>query len=330
MKMETALTLHRQLSASWPTTSLPIPSLTWLATLIPSNTTRVPPLPSLLATARLRLLSSDLSTPGLLDPQWVAAHTFPASLTRQQAQAQAQAQQQQVTGLGLGLGRGPGAGAGSPKAAKDKEQQVLDRDVVVQVLDIENLNRSKWEVVEELEAIERGEQTRGRQVIRLPTGPSTGHSEEVDGLDLGDHGDGDGDGAGATTQQTQAQQAQQTQQTQSAAQQAAAQAKKERERKNATHKLVVQDCAGQRLFALELCRVDEIGVPQFVSNNGKTMIGGTPIGCKILLKRGTKVARGLLLLEPGSVKVLGGRVDGWGRVWEAGRLERLRGEVQRQ
>ncbi|KAK3951382.1 hypothetical protein QBC32DRAFT_262491 [Pseudoneurospora amorphoporcata] len=298
MKMETALTLHRQLSASWPTTSLPIPSLTWLTTLIPSNTTRVPPLPSLLATARLRLLSSDLSTPGLLDPQWVAAHTFPASLTRQQAQAQ----QQQVTGRG----RGPGAGS-----AKDKEQQVLDRDVVVQVLDIENLNRSKWEVVEELESIERGEQTRGRQVIRLPTGHSSSEEVDDDGLDLGD---------GATTQTQQA-----AAQNSTLAQQAAQ--AKERERKNATHKLVVQDCAGQRLFALELCRVDEIGVPQFV--NGK-MIGGTPIGCKILLKRGTKVARGVVLLEPGLVKVLGGRVEGWGRVWEAGRLERLRGEVQRQ
>ena len=122
-------------------------------------------------------------------------------------------------------------------------------------------------------------------------------------------------------------------QTQAAAQStqgAAAQAAqaRERERKNATHKLTVQDASGQRLYAVELKRVEEIGVPTQVVNNGK-MIGGTPIGCKIVLRRGTKVARGVVLLEPGTVKVLGGRVEAWGRVWERGRLERLRGEVQR-
>lgn len=114
-------------------------------------------------------------------------------------------------------------------------------------------------------------------------------------------------------------------QTQAAQQQqAAAQAK---DRRNATHKLTLQDPSGQRLYALELKRIEEIAVPQFVS--GK-MVGGTPIGCKLLLKKGTKVARGVVLLEPGMVRVLGGRVEGWGRVWEQGRLERMRGEVNGQ
>ncbi|CCC14167.1 unnamed protein product [Sordaria macrospora k-hell] len=270
--METAQTLHRQLSASSPTTLLPLPSLTWLATLIPSNTTRIPPLPSLLATARLRLLSSDLSTPGLLDPQWVASHSFPACLTRAQGQ-------QQVSRPG-GEGR----------------EQILDRDVVVQVLDVENLNRSKWEIVEDLESIERGEQTRGREVIRLPT---AGSGNEDDQLDMGD---------GGTQTQTAA-----LAQNNTVSQQAAQ--ARERERKNATHKLVIQDASGQRLFALELKRVDEIGVPLFV--NGK-MIGGTPIGGKILLKRGTKMARGVVLLEPGLVKVLGGGWRGGGRCGKGG------------
>ncbi|KAK3485204.1 uncharacterized protein B0T23DRAFT_436122 [Neurospora hispaniola] len=284
--METARTLHRQLTTDSRTTSLPIPSLSWLTTLIPSTTSRnIPPLPSLLATARLRLLSSDLSTPGLLDPSYISSHSFPASLTSGQYPT-----------------------TGYPK------DQSLPQDVLVQVLDIVNLSRSKWEVVEELESIERGEQTRGREVIRLP---STSNSSDPnndpndDGVDMGDGG-------------TQTQSTTTTTTTTAQQQQAAAQAK---ERKNATHKLTLQDPSGQRLFALELKRIEEIAVPQFV--NGK-MVGGTPIGCKLLLKKGTKVARGVVLLEPGMVKVLGGRVEGWGRVWERGRLERVRGEVNGQ
>ncbi|EGZ69798.1 hypothetical protein NEUTE2DRAFT_32477, partial [Neurospora tetrasperma FGSC 2509] len=251
----------------------PIPSLSWLTTLIPSTTSRnIPPLPSLLATARLRLLSSDLSTPGLLDPSYVSSHSFPPSLTS-----------------------GHHPTTGYPK------DQTLPQDVLVQVLDIVNLSRSKWEVVEELESIERGEQTRGREVIRLPT-TSNNPDDPNDGVDMGDGGT----------------QTQPTTTTTTAQQQAAAQAK---ERKNATHKLTLQDPSGQRLFALELKRIEEIAVPQFF--NGK-MVGGTPIGCKLLLKKGTKVARGVVLLEPGMVKVLGGRVEGWGKVWERGRLERVR------
>lgn len=192
--------------------------------------------------------------------------------------------------------------------AKD---QTLDRDIVVQILDILNLSRSKWEIVEELESIERGEQTRGRQVIRLPTSNSDSSNFDGDGTDL-DLGDGG----------TQTQAAQNNTQG-AAAREAQA---KERERKNATHKLTLQDSAGNKLFAVELKRVEEISVPQMV--NGK-MIGNTPIGCKILLKKGTKVARGVVLLEPGLVQVLGGRVEGWGKVWEKGRLERLKGEVER-
>ncbi|EGO55000.1 hypothetical protein NEUTE1DRAFT_46068 [Neurospora tetrasperma FGSC 2508] len=274
--METTRTLHRQLTTDSHTTSLPIPSLSWLTTLIPSTTSRnIPPLPSLLATARLRLLSSDLSTPGLLDPSYVSSHSFPPSLTS-----------------------GHHPTTGYPK------DQTLPQDVLVQVLDIVNLSRSKWEVVEELESIERGEQTRGREVIRLPT-TSNNPDDPNDGVDMGDGGT----------------QTQPTTTTTTAQQQAAAQAK---ERKNATHKLTLQDPSGQRLFALELKRIEEIAVPQFF--NGK-MVGGTPIGCKLLLKKGTKVARGVVLLEPGMVKVLGGRVEGWGKVWERGRLERVRGEV---
>ncbi|KAJ4350755.1 hypothetical protein N0V85_009681, partial [Neurospora sp. IMI 360204] len=168
--METARTLHRQLTTDSPHSNILIPSLSWLTTLIPSNTSRTPPLPSLLATARSRLLSSDLCTPGLLDTNWVSSHCFPNSFT--------------LTGQSA-----PGPAPKTAGYVNPHKEQVLDRDVVVQVLDISNLNQSKWEVVEELESIERGEQTRGREVIRLPT--AAGDASEGDdgsGLDLGDGG----------------------------------------------------------------------------------------------------------------------------------------------
>ncbi|KAK3386266.1 hypothetical protein B0T20DRAFT_493851 [Sordaria brevicollis] len=299
--METARTLHRQITTTSSSTwgHLPIPSLTWLSSIIPSNTVRTPPLPSLLATARSRLLSSDLSTPGLLDPTWVSSHTFPSSIITNGTQQQQQPPNS--TNARSGSASGPVSGTA-------KEVVVLDREIIVQLLDIQNISLSKWEIVEELESVERGEQTRGRQVIRLPTTTSDSNNDDGSDLDLGDGG-------------SQTQLAQNTTQGQAAA----AQAAQAKERRNATHKLTLQDAAGQKIYAVELKRVEEVSVPKMV---GGKQIGNTPIGCKLVLKKGTKVARGVVLLEPGLVQVLGGRVEAWGKVWDEGRLERLRGEVQ--
>jgi RecQ-mediated genome instability protein 1 len=153
--------------------------------------------------------------------------------------------------------------------------------VVVQVLDLEDVSRSRWEQVEELEAIQRGEGTRGREVIRLPVAVEDGEES----------GEGEGE---------QQQEQRQQRQGQSAG------------GKNSTHKLVVQDCKGQKAYALELKRVDRIAV------------GKTSIGEKILLKAGTTVARGVLMLEPGQCVVLGGKVEAWHRAWVDGRLARLK------
>ncbi|KAK4124642.1 hypothetical protein N657DRAFT_663627 [Parathielavia appendiculata] len=253
--------IPHQLQSSLSTTNLPLPSLTWLQTQFTSTRHPPPPLASLLATARTRLLASDLTTLGLLDLRYVASHSLPPQL---------------------------------PQSHATKRETELPTDVVVQVLDIEDLTRSRWEQVEELEAIARGEGTRGREVVRLPTLPTPGSTAE----------DGYGDGDGTQGQNQQGGQAQQQQQQQGVA-----------SSKNITHKLLVQDCKGQTVQALELKRVDRLAV-------GKTFIGE-----KILLRAGTVVARGVVLLDPALCVVLGGKVEAWHRAWVDGRLARLREAV---
>jgi RecQ-mediated genome instability protein 1 len=54
------------------------------------------------------------------------------------------------------------------------------------------------------------------------------------------------------------------------------------------------------------------------------------IGCKILLKRGCIVARGVVLLEPGSVAVLGGRIEVLDKVWRERRESVLRERVKKE
>lgn len=110
-----------------------------------------------------------------------------------------------------------------------------------------------------------------------------------------DEGSGGGGGVGSRVTQPQQQQQQ---------------------RRNATHRLVLQDFKGTKIYALELRRVDKIG------------IGSTTIGEKIVLKKGTVVARGTVLLEPDKCVMLGGKVDAWQKAWIEGRMARLKEAVE--
>ena len=148
----------------------------------------------------------------------------------------------------------------------------------MQVLDIENISISRWEQIEELEAIERGERTRGREIIRVTDQDEQG---DDDGGPRRNFGDGGGGGGG----------------------------------KNATHKLVLQDFKGNSIFAMEMKRIDKIGV-------GKMLIGE-----KMVLKAGTVVARGVVLLTPENVVMLGGKIDAWHKSWVESRLARLKESV---
>lgn len=174
----------------------------------------------------------------------------------------------------------------------------LPRDIHVQVVDIENLSLSRWEQVEELEAIERGEKTRGREVIRVTA--EDDNREQDTTLS----------GQAATQTATQQQQRAATNQSQSASSNIPPTAGR-----NTTHRLVLQDSQGKRVFAIELKRIDRVGV-------GKTCMGE-----KMLLRAGTTVARGTLLLTPESCVLLGGKIDAWHDTWMEGRLARLKEAV---
>ncbi|KAG5920756.1 hypothetical protein E4U42_006078 [Claviceps africana] len=198
------------------------------------TSTRAPP-PALLATAKTRLLACDLTTSHLVDPSRLAS--LPAETL------------------------------GAPEAS-------LPHDTCVQVLDIENLSLSRWDQIQELEAVERGETTRGRHVIRLT-----------------DDGQPDARGDASSS---------------------APPSRLAAPDRNATHRLVVQDRSGQRVYAVELTRMPGLGVAT------------TSIGCKMVLRAGSVVARGTVLLTPETCLVLGGKVEPWHDAWVASRMARLR------
>lgn len=76
------------------------------------------------------------------------------------------------------------------------------------------------------------------------------------------------------------------------------------------HRLIVQDAAGTRAVAIELKQIKGIAVGQL------------PIGAKLLLRNAT-VARGMVLLTPECVTLLGGKIETLDQSWKAGRKERL-------
>ncbi|OTA06062.1 hypothetical protein A9Z42_0067780 [Trichoderma parareesei] len=242
--------LISQLRHSILSLSLPPPSQTLLTTLLTSRSPP-PPIQSLVATAKARLLASDLTSTSLIDSSSIA--TFPPDID-------------------------------SANVAETK----LTQNIHVQVLDVENLSASRWEQVEELEAIERGERTRGRQVIRV-TAEEEDESNEADNnasastrAAAATPGGGSGTSLGGA---------------------------------NAVHRLVLQDRRGKRVYAVELKRINGIAV-------GKTLIGE-----KMMLRAGAVVARGTVLLAPETCVLLGGKVDAWHEAWAEGRLARLRESV---
>lgn len=135
--------------------------------------------------------------------------------------------------------------------------------IVVQVLGVEDIGRSAWSQLEALEAEERGETTKGREIIRVLPGE---------------------EGPETTVQQS-----------------------------SGPHKIMVQDVQGACVFGVELESVTGVGL-------------GMNIGTKIVLKD-VVVARGLLLLEPRCVTVVGGKIEELHQAWKKGRKEALRAKA---
>ncbi|KAK5126475.1 hypothetical protein LTR85_010711 [Meristemomyces frigidus] len=152
-------------------------------------------------------------------------------------------------------------------AANITDPQVKEKHVrgpiTVQVLDIEDIGRSRWSQVEAIEAQERGETTKGREVIRVV--PDENSSD-------------------AATQ------------TES--------------KSSGPHKLLLQDAYGMHVYAMELTPINGVGVQM-------------AIGAKLVLKDFI-VARGVLLLEPRNVEMLGGKADTWDKKWREDRKKVLK------
>ena len=124
-----------QISAQLTATKSLTPNPTWLSSFL---TTQRPttPLPALTQTACFRLLASDITTTLTASP----STCFPQDA----------------------------------HDANVKERR-LSGSVAVQVLAVEDMSKSRWEQIEAIEELERGEGTRGREIIRVAA------AEEDDG-----------------------------------------------------------------------------------------------------------------------------------------------------
>lgn len=80
------------------------------------------------------------------------------------------------------------------------------------------------------------------------------------------------------------------------------------------HKLLLQDVLGNTVYGIELRDVEGLGL-------------GMSIGCKILLKNAV-VARGVILLEPATTKILGGKIVGLHKAWKENRKTELKTAIE--
>ncbi|EEH21914.1 hypothetical protein PABG_04125 [Paracoccidioides brasiliensis Pb03] len=239
------------------TKSLPV-SRTWLAQFLSSQRVATTPLSTLTQTALFRLLASDFTTSlSATNP----SHTLPEDI--------------------------------SDPTIKERH---VSGPVPLQVLDIEDIESSLWSQVEAIEKIERGEETRGREIIHTVTRDETGEVETVNNS----AGNTSTNAAGANRN---APGARNTSISNSA--------------KGGTHRLVLQDVKGTKVVAIELKPVEDVGIAKL------------PIGAKMVVTNAT-VARGMLLLEPDCVDVLGGKIEALNRQWTLERKNRLLSRLEDQ
>ena len=149
------------------------------------------------------------------------------------------------------------------------QERKLQGSIPVQILGVEDISKSRWEQIEAIEAIERGEGTRGREIIRLP------ETEGEDGLNGG-----------------------------------------RSVRISGMHKLLLQDASGVRAYGIELFAIEGVG-------------SSMNIGSKLLLAEVT-VARGTVLMEPKTVRLLGGKIESFHKQWKENRKADLKSSIERQ
>ena len=136
----TAKQLTTQLSAAFNV----LPKQTWIDGFL-STQKLTTPFPSLLATAKVRFLNADVGS----------AFSIPARASSATPTATATAAN--VTAKTL------------PHDIHDAElaERRLAGPIALQVLDVQDISRSRWSQLEDIEAAERGETTKGREIIRV-------------------------------------------------------------------------------------------------------------------------------------------------------------------
>ncbi|KAF1987619.1 hypothetical protein K402DRAFT_330308 [Aulographum hederae CBS 113979] len=225
------------------------PTTTWLKTFL-TSTRPSTPLPALIKTATFRLLTSDI-TQTLSAP---SSHLFPKDLH------------------------------GSAAAPASR---ILKGPITVMVLDIQDVGKSQWSQIEDLEAQARGESKKGHEMIRVPVELATTSTSTNPNPNPNPSSTSTAavttTGAGAATASS------------------------------GPFKLHLTDAACTQTYAFTLSPVQGISAAM-------------PIGTKMLIQN-VEVPRGVLMLEERNCKVLGGKVEEMEKAWRAGRLGRLKAAV---
>jgi RecQ-mediated genome instability protein 1 len=252
------------------------PSPAYLTTFLSSTRQPPPPLPALTSTLHFRILASDITTSLLSSP----TTTFPAGI-----------------------------------ASTSTKEIRLQHAVACQVLDVRDLGSSKWSQVEAIERVERGEEVRGREVIRTVPGLNDDGEHDVSTTGTATATATNGHANGVRALPTPAATASST---------TAANTAPLAKRSQGPHQLLLADAAGTQILAFEHSHP----FPRlFITNDPSNNNEGISIGAKIVLQPNTLVRRGMVMLDPQTVKILGGKIDSWDRAWRKARKESLIAEV---
>lgn len=273
-----------------------VPIESWLTSFLSNTRMPPPPIPTLAATASFRIFTTDFTT--------TLSHASRADSSLS------------TPILPLGLDD------------VNVKHTVLQHNTPVQVLDILDISTSLYAQIEAIERVERGEEIRGREVIRTVPGITEDADQRMDGAD--DYNAVNGRPASTNTNASR---------NASGSSYATASATS---KKGSTgpHKLLLQDAAGRKIWAFELERIDKITI---INSDPPLPARGAPqqptpaptqppaegmlIGTKILLRKGTVVRRGLVMLTPTTTQVLGGRVEQWDTEWRKDRKTRLKDQL---
>jgi RecQ-mediated genome instability protein 1 len=198
------------------------PTAAWLQGFL-STTRPNTPLPAIKQTALFRLLATDITT-SLSQP---AASVFPSDILKATTQS-----------------------------------RIVPGPIVCQVLDVEDIGHSRWSQVESIEAQERGETTKGREIVRVVEQDNEGTAEATPPV-----------------------------------------------QSKGPFKLLLQDAKALKIYAMDLRGIDGLHT-------------NMPMGAKLVL-RNVDVRRGVVMLEPPNVQVVGGKLEALDKAWKEGRKERL-------